>query len=108
MRHRAHDDGATGLRAMIAAVRASHAEGMSEAEADEILERVLHRARAADARGHRARLTWMAGMAAALVLLAVIGPVTPPAGGRVARETVIRIEADGREVFVRAVAYEED
>jgi hypothetical protein len=88
---------------------------MSDEEAEHVLGRVRERIR--EGAGGRRSARWPIGLGiAAAVLAAVVLPRTGrapapahPTGTseRIARETVLRLETEGKIVFIRAVAYEE-
>jgi hypothetical protein len=95
------------LAAMIDVARLEPPPVMSEAEAALVLARVLvEMRRPSRRRAWTAAVPWLAGLgAAAAVLAALVSSHRPPEGAAIARETVIHAEADGREVYIRAVAY---
>jgi len=113
----AADEGARRLLEAIAAVEASGVDTMSAAEAEVVLARIRTRAREERRPRRWSAPLWTLAVAAALVAVVVLvrhdrPPVVPPrpvAGTeRVLKETLIRTEVDGREVFIRAVAYESE
>jgi hypothetical protein len=104
------------LAQLLGAAAAESRPTLPDEDAEQILARVQARVRAEEARAGWRWAAWPVGLGlAATVLAAVLVPqgiqAPPPRPTaapheRVARETVLRLEVDGRTVFIRAVAYE--
>jgi hypothetical protein len=83
---------------------------MSEDEAGLVLSRVMAEVRRPPrVGGWPVAAQWLAGMGvAAAVLAALVSPRPADNAGEVLRESVIHAEADGREVYIRVVAYKQE
>jgi hypothetical protein len=104
------------LARLLDAAAAESRPALSDEDAEQILARVQARVRAAAAPEGWSWTAWPVGLGLAATVLAAVlvpqgipGPPPRPTAApheRVARETVLRLEVDGRTVFIRAVAYE--
>ena len=111
----AADEGERRLLEAIAAAEAAVVDTMSAAEAELVLTRIRARVRKEGRARRWSAPLWTLAVAAALTAVVVLvrhdrPPVVPPrpvaSTERVVKETLIRTEVDGREVFIHAVAYE--